>query len=48
MSLVPEITTNENDRVVLNSARFAGGITATLSVLGIAWFIILVAIHLNN
>eukprot|EP01119_Soliformovum_irregulare_P020676 TRINITY_DN6740_c1_g2_i3.p1 TRINITY_DN6740_c1_g2~~TRINITY_DN6740_c1_g2_i3.p1 ORF type:complete len:503 (+),score=55.01 TRINITY_DN6740_c1_g2_i3:198-1511(+) len=37
MSLVPEISHDENERTRLNSARYAGGIVATLLVLGIAW-----------
>lgn len=37
MALVPELTSDESERVQLNSARYAGGITATLMVLGIAW-----------
>ncbi len=36
MALVPEITNNEGERVKLNSARYAGGIAATLIVLLIA------------
>jgi len=35
--MVPELTTCEKDRITLNSARYAGGIAATLLVLGIAW-----------
>lgn len=40
MALAPELTTNEHERVRLNSARYAGGIAATLLVLGIAWYAI--------
>jgi len=37
MAMVPEITPNPHERVKLNSARYAGGIVATLLVLGLAW-----------
>ncbi len=37
MAMVPEITPDDHERVRLNSARYAGGIAATLLVLGIAW-----------
>jgi len=37
MALVPEITDDDHERVRLNSSRYAGGISATLIVLGIAW-----------
>lgn len=36
MSLVPELTQDESERVQLNSARYASGIVATLMVLGIS------------
>jgi len=36
MALVPELTANKHERVKLNSARYAGGIVATLAVLGVA------------
>jgi Na+/melibiose symporter-like transporter len=38
MSLVPEITKDDGERVKLNSARYAGGIVASLLVLSVALY----------